>query len=286
MASTTRQKRGDSGTSSKRHEAKSGAPARHRGASTSRFVGQQESTPKEAHRAPERAGESLFSGRIVALLVLAVALLIFNQFLISSVYALAGSSQRSSSFSGGTADLSSVNIDNLQSTAQTLAAVYPELQSAKTSDDVMAILFPTGTPEYGQALGVSFDDPVNSLAKLSQMFPALRAEVQSKNPEAFKRFVNLASNPKGISCEYCCGVGPAGADKNGNSVCGCQHNPALLSVALYLSAYTDYTDAQILREVMHWKTLFFPQNMVELGTKISGGDTSVLQSLPGMVGGC
>jgi len=118
------------------------------------------------------------------------------------------------------------------------------------------------------------------------MFRPLKAEVKSKDPEAFQRYVDLASKPKGVSCEYCCGIGPAGADANGNSRCGCQHNPALLTVTLYLTAYTDYSDAEILREVMKWKTLFFPKNMIDLGSKIAGGDASVLKDLPGMVGGC
>ena len=49
---------------------------------------------------------------------------------------------------------------------------------------------------------------------------------------------------------------------------------------------TDYNDAQILQEVYRWKTLFFPRNMIELAGKVAGGDSSVLNDLPGMVGGC
>jgi hypothetical protein len=118
------------------------------------------------------------------------------------------------------------------------------------------------------------------------MYRGLKTEVEKSDPEAFARFVNLASTPKGVSCEYCCGIGPTGADDKGNSRCGCQHNPALLSLSLYLSAYSDYSDAEILRETMKWKTLFFPKNMIELGASIAGGDSSVLENLPGMVGGC
>ena len=98
------------------------------------------------------------------------------------------------------------------------------------------MMFPTGTPDYGDELGVSFDDPVGSLSKLARMYNSLKTEVQKNNPEDFQRFLNLALKPVGISCEYCCGIGPVGIDKNGNSRCGCQHNPALLSVALYLSS--------------------------------------------------
>ncbi len=220
---------------------------------------------------------------LIYLIVVAAALLVFNQVQILS---LASAVKGSGSHRGsGGGDIGNIDITQIKSTAQTLAAVFP-LDEAQTSDDVMNMIFPTGTPDYGEDLGVSFDDPINSLSTLAKMYRPLKDEVKSSNPEAFQRFVNLASSPLGISCEFCCGVGPAGADKNGNPRCGCQHNPALLSVALYLSAYTDYTDGEILREVMKWKTLFFPKNMIDLGSKIAGGDSSVLENLPGMVGGC
>ena len=231
------------------------------------------------------------SKSIIALMVVATLLVLFNQVQINSISGMMSSglttSYKSSSTSllSGSGDLGSVNIDELQSTAQTVAAVFPELNGA-SSEDIVGIMFPTGVPEYGEDLGVSFDDPVSSLATLAKMYPSLKSEVEKSNPDAFKRYINLASKPKGVSCEYCCGVGPIGADSNGNSRCGCQHNPAVLSLTLYLSAYSDYTDAEILREVMKWKTLFFPKNMIELGSSIAGGDTAVLENLPGMVGGC
>ncbi len=60
-------------------------------------------------------------------------------------------------------------------------------------------------------------------------------------------------------------------------------------------ANTNYTDAQVLKEVMKWKTLFFPQNMISLalqdannGAPSSGQSASAgsVSNLPGMVGGC
>jgi len=233
---------------------------------------------------------SVFTKPILILIVIGVAVILFNQFQIMSVSALLGGTQKTSSFlylsgKGSNSDLSNADLSGIKSTAQTVATVFP-VSEFKTSDDAMAAMFPTGTPEYGQDLGVSFDDPVKSLDTLSKMFEPLKAEVKAKNPEAFKRYINLASNPNGVSCEFCCGVGPIGADKNGNSRCGCQHNPALLAVTLYLTAYTDYNDAQVLKEVMRWKTLFFPKNMIELGMSVAGKDASELNNLPGMVGGC
>ncbi len=238
----------------------------------------------------KRRKEKILTLPILILVVIAIVLLSFNQLQINAISSMPISSMsisgsRAGGATGRSGDLSSVDISKLKSTGQTLAAVFP-LGNINSNEDAMAILLPTGTPEYGEALGVSYDDPLKSLEKLSNMYRGLKAEVQKNNPEAWQRFMNLASKPVGISCEYCCGVGPIGIDRNGNSACGCQHNPALLTVALYLTAYTDYSDAEILREVMRWKTLFFPKNMIELAASVAGKDVSELDDLPGMVGGC
>ncbi|MBS3165197.1 hypothetical protein J4439_07245 [Candidatus Woesearchaeota archaeon] len=226
--------------------------------------------------------EKLITSPVIALLAIAILLLGFVQVQIAGV---SGMLTGSHAGKAGTSDLSKVDVTQLQNTAQTLAAVFP-VESFASADDAMATMFPTGVPEYGEALGVSFDDPVTALSILSRMQRPLSQEVKASNPEAWQRFVDLASQPRGVSCEYCCGVGPIGADQNGNSRCGCQHNPALLTVAMWLAANTDYTDAEILREVMLWKTLFFPKNMIEMAMNIAGGDASALENLPGMVGGC
>ncbi|MBI4439959.1 hypothetical protein HY638_03225 [Candidatus Woesearchaeota archaeon] len=211
-------------------------------------------------------------------------LILFNQLQISDLNsAIKGKSSFSfSSVFSGSDDLSSVDISKIQNTMQSYAALFP-INDIKTPQDAVAILIPTGTPEYGATMGVSFDDPVGSLAKLARAQPAL---LQGLTPEQKARFLNLASMPVGISCEYCCGVGPVGIRKDGSSACGCQHNPAMLSVTMWLMQNTDYSDAQILKEALRWKALFFPQKVVGEVTKIAGGDTSSLSELPGMVGGC
>lgn len=229
------------------------------------------------------AKENMLTRPILVLIIFVAVIMFFNQLQISNLSAMLTSSQSGSGFGG--ADLSGLDLSQLKSTGHTIAAVFP-VDQIQSPEDAMTILFPTGTPEYGEALGVSFDDPVGSLGVLAKMFRNLKSEVEQNDPEAFQRYVNLASNPYGISCEYCCGLGAAGARKNGDSMCGCQHNPALLSLTLYLAAYTDYNDGEILREAIRWKTLFFPKNMIELGMTVAGGDTSALDNLPGMVGGC
>lgn len=238
-----------------------------------------------------RKKENLMTNQIKGLFVLAVLIILFNQYQLNSIYGMTSASNPiflgsggTSSFSSSGGDLANIDLSELKSTGHTIAAVFP-VEDIKTQEDAMAIIFPTGTPDYGEQLGVSFDNPIDSLSILAKMYRSLKTEVQQNNPEGWERFMNLALKPVGISCEYCCGVGPIGIDRNGNSACGCQHNPAVLSVALYLSAYTDYTDGEILREVMRWKTLFFPKKMIELGLTVAGGDVSQLE-LPGMVGGC
>ena len=229
--------------------------------------------------------EKILTKPILVLMVLAVLVILFNQYQISNISGKINGGSISGALSiSGNKDLSDIDLAGLKSTAHTIDAVF-DLKGLD-ADWVMAVMFPTGTPDYGSELGVSYDDPVGSLAKLSQMYRGLKAEVEQNDPEGWQRFMNLASKPVGISCEYCCELQTIGIDKSGNSACGCQHNPALLTVALYLSAYTDYTDGEILREVMKWKTLFFPKNMIELGSSLAGGDTSALENLPGMVGGC
>lgn len=229
------------------------------------------------------AKENMLTRPILVLIIFVAAIMFFNQLQINNISAMLTSPSSRSGFGG--VDLSGLDLSQLKSTGHTIAAVFP-VEEIQTPEDAMAILFPTGTPEYGEALGVSFDDPVGSLSVLAKMFRNLKSEVEQSDPEAFQRYVNLASNPYGISCEYCCGLGAAGARSNGDSMCGCQHNPALLSLTLYLAAYTDYSDGEILREAIKWKTLFFPKDMIELGMTVAGGDTSALDNLPGMVGGC
>ncbi len=224
------------------------------------------------------------------LIAVAVLVILFNQYQISVVSGMMDSGFGGAAIYGATSlsgdkELSNINLAELKSTAHTIAAVFP-VEDIQTAEDAMAIMFPTGTPEYGEDLGVSFDDPIGSLSVTSKMYNGLRSEVQQNNPEGWQRFLNLATKPVGISCEFCCGVGAVGTGKNGNPLCGCKHQPALMTIALYLSAYTDYNDGELLREVMRWKTLWFPKNMIGLGASLAGGDTSALDNLPGMVGGC
>ena len=226
-----------------------------------------------------------FENTSLALVVLLVLLVVASQAQISSLSSsITGLGSTVLRVSRGSTNLASVDINDIKSTAQGIATLFP-LDEMSTTDGAMQLMFPTGTPEYGDAMGVTFDDPIGALTKLSNAYPALDQQARG-NPEVWQRYINLASEPRGVSCEFCCGVGAAGISKDGRSLCGCQHAPALLSVTLWLLMNTDYSDAQILHEVYRWKTLFFPKDMIGLAGKIAGGDSSVLNDLPGMVGGC
>ena len=199
-------------------------------------------------------------------------LLVYTQIQVSSL-------GNSGGFSFGNAD-----ITQIKSTAQAVAVLFP-VDKIKTTDDAIAMMIPTGTPEYSDDLGgISFDDPVNSMTYLAKWYSSLKEEVK-QDAGLWQRYINLAAAPRGISCEFCCGVGPQGIDSKGNLRCGCQHAPALQALTLGLMKYTDYDDTRILYEVMRWKALFFPKNMVEIAMKVAGSGGNVAE-LPGMIGGC
>jgi hypothetical protein len=121
---------------------------------------------------------------------------------------------------------------------------------------------------------------------LQRLYYTLNDEIKNSHPEVWQRYLNLATKPVGISCEYCCGVGPIGITPDGKSRCGCSHNPAILALTMWLMQNTEMSDAEILQEALKWKTLWFPKDMVGMAMQIAGGDTSVLEHVPGMVGGC
>ncbi|MDP3728037.1 MAG: hypothetical protein Q8R18_01145 [bacterium] len=234
----------------------------------------------KVHEQKESKNNLLVNRANWTLLILFAVLILFNQFQVLGLNDITGNSV--SYFSNG--DLSNIDITEIQSTAQGIALLFP-IDQIKTQEDAIAIMIPAGTPDYGEAMGVSFDDPVTALSLLENGYPTLKAQAQA-NPLIWERYIALASEPRGISCEFCCGIGAAGVTADGTSKCGCAHNPAVQSITLWLMLNTDYSDAEILREVYKWKVIFFPKDMVGLALEIAGGDTDVLEQLPGMVGGC
>ncbi len=123
--------------------------------------------------------------------------------------------------------------------------------------DAINKIIPRGEPAvYGKELGVSFEDPVNSMNKMGMM----EDQIQLSQSE-MQRYIKIGTS---ISCEYCCGVKSI-VDRKGNAACGCAHSSAMRALAKYLlkNHANEYTDDQILQELVKWKTLFFPKDMLQ-----------------------
>ncbi len=220
---------------------------------------------------------------LLVLTAIAAVFLLINQWQIMGLASAIGGSSSSSAASKGT-------------------KLSVKLSGDFVQDAIKAVIS-TGTPAYGAEIGVSFDDPVNSLnilAKLDGQIPT-----NSLTAEEKARFINIGTK---ISCEFCCGA-PSVIDSSGRDLCGCAHAASFRGLAKYLikNHPTEWTDDQILLELTKWKALYYPKNMVEkavaalqngleltpavlndrdLLKKVKVGDTTSIGELPSMVGGC
>ena len=153
---------------------------------------------------------------------------------------------------------------------------------------------PKGVPAiYGAELGVSFDNPLESLNVLSALDGDLYEDGAIKfsdlSAEQQQNYIKIGMS---IACEYCCGATSLIAP-NGQPACGCAHSAAMRGLAKYLLKYhgNEYTNEQILQELTLWKTMFFPKQMYQkaLQLQASGQGSavpSVIENVPDMVGGC
>ncbi|MBI2550632.1 hypothetical protein HYV83_05670 [Candidatus Woesearchaeota archaeon] len=220
------------------------------------------------------------STKLLILVTVAAVVLIINQWQIMAISDLTGGS-------GGPSKGTKLNV---------------KLSGDVVQDAIKAVV-PTGTPLYGAELGVSFDDPINSLnilAKLDSQVPT-----NSLTEEEKARFIDVGTK---ISCEFCCGA-PSVIDSTGRSLCGCSHAASFKGLSKYLikNHPNEWTDDEILLELTKWKSLYYPKNMVEkavaalengleltpavlndrdLLKKVKAGDTTSIGELPTMVGGC
>src|SRR3989338_8487996 len=104
-----------------------------------------------------------FEKFMIAAIILAGVLIIFNQIQLSAISSsfdsLTGTASKSIFFGFGSknSDLSNVDVYSISSTAMAVSLLFPELKSMKNEQDAIAIMVPTGTPEYSGALGgISF----------------------------------------------------------------------------------------------------------------------------------
>ena len=206
----------------------------------------------------KKDSEKVMEKTLVVLLVLGLALTVFNQFQILSLK------------SGNNGELA---------TGMTI---------------VQAAVIPTGTPEiYGQELQIRYSDVTPNNPELADQTISVLGNLDRSitlEGENLKRYIAIASQ---ISCEYCCCAGSIivtekdVADLNakieqaistgkitreqaeeyrksaGTAACGCAHSFAMRGLAKYLISKhgSEFTDEQILDEMAKWKTLFFPTQM-------------------------
>lgn len=223
--------------------------------------------------------ELKLNSTLLVLLSLAIALVIFNQILIFNI--------------------SPVFKFKNSNSGQTTVRL-----SVSDTQDIINKVIPTGTPDYGQELGVSYDDPVSSINILSALDNQI--PTSSLTSEQRERYIQIGLR---ASCEFCCSA-PAVIDSNGNAACGCAHSAAMRGLAKWFITNhpNDYNDKQILVELGKWKTLFYPRDSVKKAiaiaeanngeldlslmagkidpSQIQGISSGDLPPLPSMVGGC
>lgn len=128
---------------------------------------------------------------------------------------------------------------------------------ASTGDavqDAINALVPTGTPWYGQEVGVSFDDPLKAKDRWNQV------EHQTQlSQEQEKRWNKIISS---FTCDFCCGS-PQSPTRI--SQCGCSHAGAWKGVAkFFIKNYGEkFSDSQIMGEMTRWKALWYPGPMIK-----------------------
>jgi len=164
----------------------------------------------------------------------------------------------------------------------TISKSAEKKDTGEVAQDALNFLVPTGTPEYGQEAGVTFDDPIAS-QKTWGSYEQLQLTSEQKT-----RWDKIVGS---FTCDYCCG-----SPQRPTIIthCGCAHARAWRGMAKwFIQKYGDQvTDEQIMGELSKWKALWYPGPTVKRVVQeqsLSSGETSApvkLDELPQMVGGC
>ena len=266
----------------------------------------------ESKHSEKTSEQTVFSGGIVLVLALLVGFLFYNQIQLFELATLAGISSGAPAVlqnivSGGAKTSLSFSDSDKVTYAPVLLAQgeqpaiagygtkvkeLPTITSSpkktKTGDavqDTLNLIVPTGTPEYGQELGVSFDDPINAQQKLGQLQNTINLDATQE--QRWQRIVGS------FTCDYCCG---SPQQPTRISHCGCAHAAAWRGLARFLvQKYGNkVSDEQILGQLSKWKALWYPgptvQRILQEKTLSEGHNQNrapvKLDQLPQMVGGC
>lgn len=129
-------------------------------------------------------------------------------------------------------------------------------QKPSTGDavqDLLNNLVPTGTPWYGAAAGVTFDDPIGAQNAWQK---GLGVQLSPAEQERWNRIVNS------FTCDYCCG-----SPQRPTIIthCGCAHSRAAQGMAKwFIKNYgNQYSDEEIYGEMARWYSLWYPKGTIE-----------------------
>jgi hypothetical protein len=185
--------------------------------------------------------------------VLLAANLVFNEYLITTIAANAGS-------------------DNTMG-AQIKVLAGKISPPKKLDGSVLDIVIAHGVPEkYGIELGLSYDKIQESMNIMKQYDQSQYGKGLIKlNAEQMKRYADIGTK---ISCEFCCSA-KAITREDGSAACACGHAIAMRGLIAYLidKHGSEYNNEQILHEIAQWKGSYFPAKMVQKVTdQIASGN--------------
>lgn len=254
----------------------------------------------EQHHKQEHRKEEEVSSSTIWLIAIAAVLILFNQIQLFQlgnmigIPIIPGIGGGKLSFAGGEGKTfapvllaagESAVLSGYGTKVKELPTISKSPAKKETGDvaqDALNFLVPTGTPDYGQEAGVTFDDPI-AAQRTWKAFEQLQL-----TPEQQKRYDKIVGS---FTCDYCCGSPQRPTIINR---CGCAHAQAWRGMTKwFIQKYGDQvSDEQIMGELSKWKALWYPGPTVKRVVQeqsLASGDTSApvkLDELPQMVGGC
>lgn len=146
---------------------------------------------------------------------------------------------------------------------------HAAMLTGDANTDAQILVFSKGMPRiYGKELGISeYPDP-RDIQSIEMAISTMRQFDEGKaaiklTGEKFERYKKLGSIPT-IACEFCCPVKTL-IHKNGQKACGCAHSYAMRGLMKYLIEYhgDEFSDDEILQEMIRWKAIYFPKQMMK-----------------------
>ncbi len=130
----------------------------------------------------------------------------------------------------------------------TISELPIKVSTGDVAQDLVNNIIPRGTPWYGQEAGVTFDDPITA----QKLWAKARAiQLSGGEQSRWNRIVNS------FTCDYCCG-----SPQRPTIIthCGCAHASAAQGMAKwFITNYGgQYSDEEIYGEMARWYALWYP----------------------------